>query len=262
MYFNWGTGLEREVARHADVQATLLGDFLRWPHELDGFVDRQINFDADFGYRFACRPEDDHAAWRLRYRVYCEETGYLPKEQHLSGYEYDHYDAHSSQGLLIHRESGVLAGTVRLILPLKGRPDAGLPALEHAPQLLRHAESLISLDRLGEISRFSIDPVFRNGPTGSDGVSLPGYVPSKAMPKILLGLAIACLDLATAHNITHLAAVIDPVLLRLLRRVGVNMTPVGPAIAFHGMRQPAWLDVEQTIDEVRRRFPTAAAHLE
>ncbi len=261
MYLNLDAGYEGDASRQCAATAAYFGEQPRWPLDLDFFAARDIDYDADFSYRVAHLPEDDHAAWRLRYRVYCEETGFLPKHQHLSGYEYDHYDAHSCQSLVSHRGSGILAGTTRLILPLEERVDGGLPALEHAAELLRQVNALTPLMRVGEVSRFSIDPLFRNGALDASAMLLPGYVPSKAIPKILLGLAVACLDMALSHRITHLVAVIDTVLLRLLRRVGVNMISAGPVIDFYGLRQPAWVDVEKSRDELLRRFPQAAAHL-
>jgi N-acyl amino acid synthase of PEP-CTERM/exosortase system len=56
-------------------------------------------------------------AFRLRYRVYCEEAGYEDPAHYPDSLERDHYDAHSLQMLVRHRPTGIVVGAVRLIMP-------------------------------------------------------------------------------------------------------------------------------------------------
>ena len=56
-------------------------------------------------------------ALQLRYQVYCLETGFEDIEMHSSGLEQDEFDVRAVHSLLIHRPSGLVAGTVRLVLP-------------------------------------------------------------------------------------------------------------------------------------------------
>src|SRR5438045_6596230 len=56
-------------------------------------------------------------AYRLRYQVYCIENPYENPDEHADGREMDIYDDRSIHALLVHRRSGAVAGTVRVILP-------------------------------------------------------------------------------------------------------------------------------------------------
>src|SRR5947207_1152481 len=56
-------------------------------------------------------------AYRLRYQVYCIENPYENPDERADGREMDIYDDRSIHALLVHRRSGAVAGTVRVILP-------------------------------------------------------------------------------------------------------------------------------------------------
>jgi N-acyl amino acid synthase of PEP-CTERM/exosortase system len=66
-------------------------------------------------------------AYRLRYQVYCVENRYEDPGQQANGRERDVYDDRSVHSLLIHRRSGVAAGTMRVILPGTVTQDLPLP---------------------------------------------------------------------------------------------------------------------------------------
>src|SRR5438105_11030928 len=66
-------------------------------------------------------------AYRLRYQVYCVENRYEDPDQQVNGRERDVYDDRSVHSLLIHRRSGVAAGTMRVILPGTVTQDLPLP---------------------------------------------------------------------------------------------------------------------------------------
>ena len=74
----------------------------------------------------ATTPEQLAEAYRLRYQVYCVENTFEQAGQHTDGQEVDEFDNHSVHSLLIHRPTGMVAGTVRLILPLNMWPRVGL----------------------------------------------------------------------------------------------------------------------------------------
>ena len=68
------------------------------------------------------RPDLINEVYRLRYHIYCIEHPFEDPAQFPDQLERDRYDDRSLHSLLIHRPSGVIAGTVRLILPEPGRP--------------------------------------------------------------------------------------------------------------------------------------------
>src|SRR5579863_9500193 len=60
------------------------------------------------------------AAFRLRYQVYCVENPFENAAEHSDGRERDADDDRSIHTLLVHRRTGIVAGTARVILPIHG----------------------------------------------------------------------------------------------------------------------------------------------
>ncbi|HLU91372.1 MAG TPA: PEP-CTERM/exosortase system-associated acyltransferase [Pedomonas sp.] len=213
-----------------------------------------------FYYRIARTPEDIAAAHRLRYEVYCEETGFLPKEEHPDGLERDEHDEHSIQSVLFYRPLNLPAGTVRVVRPKPGEEGCGLPARLAAPGLDLLPEKILPCGRTGEISRFSIHGGFRK--RQSDGLYAAihdprqgGGDPRRILPHMTLGLMTSIFEIALETNLTHLCAIIDPALLRMLRMLGLRFEAVGPLVEFHGPRQPVFAPLKQLIDGVARDYP-------
>lgn len=196
-----------------------------------------------FYHRVALTDADCEIAHRLRYRVYCEETGFLPSDENPGGLERDSYDAHSTQCLLMHRPSETAVGTVRVVLPRTDLPGCDMPARLHAPALDTLPESLLPRASTGEISRFTIVPEFRqrSGDTVYPAVyETGGMDPRRVVPHLTLGLMTAIHEVCVLKDLTHLCAVIDIALLRLLRGLGLRFIPVGDPVEFHGRRQPVY----------------------
>jgi len=78
---------------------------------------------------------------------------------------------------------------------------------------------------------------------------------------MLLGLVLASLDMARTHQIAHLVALVDPILVRLLHRIGVYWKPIGTPVYFHGLRQPSHICCREAIALLAERYPAAIHHL-
>lgn len=201
-----------------------------------------------FAHRIAASEADRETAYRLRYRVYCEETGFLSKADNPGGLEVDRHDAHSVQCLLNHRPSGLPVGTVRLVLPRAAMPGCDQPARVYARALDMLGEDELPRARTAEISRFAIVPEFRK--RQEDGVhpgiyDTAGIDPRRIVPNMTLGLMSGVFEMALANGMTHLCAIIDPGLLRILTRLGLRFNAVGPAVEFHGRRQPVYASLAE-----------------
>lgn len=79
--------------------------------------------------------------FNLRYRVLAEENSYLDPADFPEQMETDEYDARANHYLLVHRPSGAIAGTVRLI-----RPDA--EAVGDELQFVHHCKVCDVYDRV------------------------------------------------------------------------------------------------------------------
>ena len=97
-----------------------------------------------------------------------------------------------------------------------------------------------------EISRFSVSKQFRRRCSDERHVDAgfgenaggPEISERRLMPFITLGLLRGLFDICLDYEITHLAAVMEPPLIRILRRLGLDFMPIGGLVEHHGWRQP------------------------
>lgn len=214
-----------------------------------------------FQSTLANTPELRREAFRLRYQVYCIENPFEDPAQNPNEEESDDDDAHAAHALLIHRASGAVAGTVRLVLPL---PDAlddsfALQRVCHEPMLGNHRQFPVL--RMGEVSRFSISKNFRK--RRGDGLYPNMHDPEprnaaeerRVIPHMTLGLIESLVRMSIQHRITYWCAVMEPTLLRLLSRLGIYFDPIGPLVDYHGRRQPCYIKVSTLLARVARERP-------
>lgn len=198
--------------------------------------------------------------YRLRYRVLAVEHPYLDPDDYPDGCERDEHDAHSAHALLVHRPSGAVAGTVRVILPHDGDEARRLPILDHCADPRLHDPAWFPASRAVEVSRFSISKQFRRRLTDAfypDALEERiGEAPEadearRVMPNIMLGIIQAAIALSAANGLTWMSAMMEKQLIRLLARVGIHLDAVGPPVDLYGLRQPCvrnWIDM---VDQVR-----------
>lgn len=214
-----------------------------------------------FQCTLANTPELRREAFRLRYQVYCVENPFEDPARNPNEEETDEDDTHAAHALLIHRPSGVVAGTVRLVLP---RPDAlddsfALQRVCHEPMLRNHRQFPVL--RMGEVSRFSISKNFRKRrgdglyPNMHDPEPRNAVEERRVIPHMTLGLIESLVRMSVQHRITYWCAVMEPTLLRLLSRLGIYFDPIGPLVDYHGRRQPCYIKVSTLLARVARERP-------
>ena len=182
-------------------------------------------------------------AHRLRYQVYCVENPYENPAEQFDGRETDLYDERSVHALLIHKLSGAVAGTVRVILP--GADTAALPLPINLATSSSQAERLCQLPRsqTAEISRFAISKEFRRRFTEPEDHRLLRY--------ITIGLIRAVLEICRDNDIRYICAVMERALIRLLAKLGLVFEHVGELIDYHGLRQPCVARLSQLVEGCR-----------
>jgi N-acyl amino acid synthase of PEP-CTERM/exosortase system len=216
-----------------------------------------------FDFRVVKSQADRDAAHMLRYEVYCEETGYLSKDDNILGVERDEYDAHSVQSILQHRSSNRTAGTVRLVLPMADKPGCHQPSRMFASALDTLPDSVLPRSTTAEISRLAIHPSFRrrlgdglyaNIFAGNQSLS-PDFDPRRIIPHITIGLFASIFQMTRENSLTHLCAIIDPALLRMLSRLGLHFNMAGERIDFHGPRQPVYASGSELLERLADEQP-------
>lgn len=206
-------------------------------------------------------PELRSDSFRLRYQVYCVENPFEDPADNPNGEETDHYDGHAVHSLLIHRPSGAVAGTVRLVLPLPDDLDDSF-ALQHVcgEPVLRDRKAFPVL-RMAEISRFCVSKDFRR--RRGDGLYPNMHDPDpqtaaeerRVIPHMTLGLIESLVRMSIRHGVTYWCAVMEPTLLRLLSRLGIYFDPIGPLVDYHGRRQPCFIRLSTLLSRVARERP-------
>ncbi len=193
--------------------------------------------------------------FKLRYQVYCLETGFEDKSQFADHLERDVYDDRSISSLLVHKKTGIMAGTVRLILPPNKILTDPLPAFNVSNNLSGLSEQILPRGKTAEISRFSISKQFRKRIYDTH---IPGIEESLAsinnhqrvIPHITLGLMKAILRMSVEHKVSHWSVVIEPTLQRLLRKLGIYFIPVGGLVEYHGKRRTLYNEIGVVLDKI------------
>lgn len=198
-------------------------------------------------------------ALRLRYQVYCVEHAFENPLEHPNGREIDRYDTHSVHSVLIHKPTQAVVGTVRLILP----SDEPLPITEVCHDVALHSGTVFPNAKTAEISRFAISKTFRRRAEDQRGIdaslvddtTIADPSNRRVIPHMALGLMKAVMQMSVCHGVTHLCAVMDPALLRLLSRFGIHFEPLGAAVSYHGTRQPCHGDIVTILKGLRTERP-------
>lgn len=205
---------------------------------------------------------------RLRYQVYCVEAGFEPLEQPVAGEEHDEYDNVSTHFLICHRQSGLDAGTARLILPgtLNGCP------FFKATQSVLTASDLVDSPQVGEVSRLAISKTVRR--RISDHVGLFGSMDTarerrrdtsrerrtehgnpSPHPGMLMALYRCVYQYSKCNDIVLWYSLMEPALKRLVSRLGFIYEQIGPVIDYHGRRAPFRWMISAGKDEVSHTHP-------
>ncbi|KFI22887.1 PEP-CTERM/exosortase system-associated acyltransferase [Nitrosococcus oceani] len=208
-------------------------------------------------------PEQLAEVYRLRFQVYCVENPFEDSSYHPDGLEKDPFDDCSIHSLLVHRQTSLAAGTVRLVLPSEDNPALTLPINQLCREPLLNDLNLLPRSTLAEVSRFAVSKNFRRrlGEASSpSGVSTEWHEAQareqgRKIPHLCLGLIQALVGNSYKYGVTHWSAVMEPALLRMLKRVGIHFINSGPLIEYHGWRQPCYAELAPMLSQVKQERP-------
>lgn len=202
--------------------------------------------------------------FRLRHQVYCVENKIRERPVDGSEIERDAWDESSVHHLLVHRESGESAGTVRVVLPRADAPLRSFPLQQSCDHPLLEMEERI--ESFCEISRLCMAARFRR--RDRDGRILPAYhdqdwsaIPlfekivtvRRLIPYAPVGLLAAAFETAIDHRIMNCFLVVEPEDLRSLAQVGLCWRVLGPRLYEHGTWQPLVFNIKNALDAMRTR---------
>jgi N-acyl amino acid synthase of PEP-CTERM/exosortase system len=193
--------------------------------------------------------------------VYCvEHKGFEDPRAFQDRLEHDEYDQNSVHILLRHRDTTSFVGTARLIFQTKAAQANSLPVKRIARDNGLMLPELFDPHEVIEISRFCICKKFRRTINNSLAlVKLSGGEGGdklrRLIPAMSAGLLKPIFFLAKEHGIKQVSAILDPALIRLLGKLGLHFTKLGPIVDYHGKRQICYQVWETLIDRLRQERP-------
>jgi N-acyl amino acid synthase of PEP-CTERM/exosortase system len=222
-------------------------------------------FNRHFHADVARSESDRHAAYRLRYQIYCDERQYEDSQGYPDGQETDRYDVRSVHMLVRHRAGGAPLGVVRLILPDWSAPgwpfpfqevcNRGLaepgagrcrPLHQDAAEVSRFAVSRTAVDEAED----SLAQRIWDAAVGEDGRNRSQFSRSVALG--LIGLLFAA---SAEHRIEYWYAMMETSLSRHLARLGIDFRPIGPAVEHRGLRVPMMVRVSDALSSIDATNP-------
>lgn len=187
----------------------------------------------------------------IRHNVYCEELKFEPANPQKQ--EKDEVDDFSIHCLIQHRPSATYAGTVRIVRP---RTDEQQLPLE---KYCLHSITNDALnpkhfrrEQICEISRLAVPEQFRRRQSDKFQGAATGVINQqtysetelRCFPFIAIGLYLSAASCILKLGIDHTFVMMEPRLARSLRFVGITFEQLGPAVDYHGLRAPYYINPE------------------
>jgi N-acyl amino acid synthase of PEP-CTERM/exosortase system len=211
--------------------------------------------------------------YRLRYQVYCIETGFEDPKQYPDEMEFDEFDSHSAHYLIYHRKLEIYMATTRLILPEAKNPNKLFPIEIHSQITNFDALKHISRNHLAEASRFCVSKAFRrrknemNTITGintristRDDSGIDAKLENvftqeerRVFPNITQALFACLIKMSYENDIKDWYAVMEPALIRVFSTFGMSFIEIGPLVDYHGKRRPCTIKVNDLLEGVAEK---------
>lgn len=226
-------------------------------------IDNRIlaeRFHEYFAVEFATTAEKKQRAYRLRYRVYCDEFKFLPEDDYPDELEWDSFDDGSYHCLITHKSSNFPAGTVRIVPAVTANGDWRMPFELLGPDILD--TQFVSKfdgarDQVGEISRLAVDSAFRrrSGEAATrfgeiDALDLE-HIERRTFNLIALAAFLASAAMGELFGLRYGFAMMEPFLPRLMKRSGIQFEKIGLDIDYHGIRAPYFIQLETMMTSMK-----------
>ena len=210
-------------------------------------------FNTYFSTASASNAASFQLAFALRYQVYCIERQFEDPTPQLNNQESDQFDRHSIHSLLIYRPTQEVIGTARLILPLSSPESLPIQRLLRMNGI--DSEQYFPNGTVGEVSRFAISKEYRRRLFVSSDFGQTAGLTRLRSNLPFLGLVQEVLRQSIDVGVEYWAAIMEPQLMRMLASIGIEFSPVGPLISYHGLRQPSYCHIPQVLREMERTHP-------
>lgn len=201
-------------------------------------------------------------AYRLRYRVYCDEYDFHEPFEMGGQQEKDRYDERARHFLLQHKPSRDIIGTLRVVIPSEEDDPFDLSLTHFCDHpLLQQSESR---RHICEISRFCMDPRFRRRPgdgrflssyNTQDNIRLQDRLIRRVIPYPQAALLFGAFETALKARILNCAMLLEPRHLPSFARLGIPYRILGPHVGHYGGMQPLIFNIKHALDAMRKQDP-------
>jgi len=194
----------------------------------------------------------------LRYQVYCLREKYEDPSRHPDFCEQDEFDETSVHFIARSVTTGEWLGAMRLIIgPMHNLPVTKFAALDPANFSHPGWRNFAEASRLCTLLPTHLRAHFASASAPASDESGSCVCAAKTMQTswIALGLIRAARQYCLAHEITYCFFLISDPLARMLRRLGMNIEPVGSPCQHRGWRRPYIHNVESGYRVMRKRSP-------
>lgn len=214
--------------------------------------------------RIQC-PTKLEGLYSLRYQVYCEERGFIPKETCPDQLESDHYDQRSLHFGAYMSDNGEVAGTVRFVLAdqLNELPMFGRCIVD--PDLLPPD---VNAGNSAEISRLAVSKqalrrssLARHLARKNLGQPLRSPRRQATLPEPILGLYTALYQHTKRAGLKYWFAAMEPSLAKLVSRSQFHFDPIGPEVDYYGPVRPYLASVDFVDQALLQNAPELLARL-
>ena len=212
--------------------------------------------------------------YRVRYQVYCMETGYEDPGVHPDKKESDLYDKDSVHFIVRARATGDWIGAMRLVV----RPLHKLPISEFATidneLLLKHsgARSMADFNRCAEVSRLCVVSQYRRRAherhvphqipwNPDDDADRSAIEERRKAPWLMLALLHAARNYSAEVEIPYWFFLTPHSLARIIKSLGMKLEQTGPGCEHRGTRYPYVASMPGNFDQLQLKYPDLAETL-
>jgi N-acyl amino acid synthase of PEP-CTERM/exosortase system len=210
-------------------------------------MDQSRLFDHEYETILADTREARRIHHQLRYRVFCEETGFEDEQSFPADEEFDHWDQHAIPFIVRSRNTGEWVATLRLILPQDSLPSQQLCMLD------RGAISRIKAQEVAELSRLCVLSSFRRNRYRGRHKGRPAALNQQQISEITLGLLRAAAAYSREQDIRYWYVLTTSGIARLMSRLHLPLQPIGTGIDHRGTRYPFLAHIEKSREHAERR---------
>jgi N-acyl amino acid synthase of PEP-CTERM/exosortase system len=207
-----------------------------------GVAPGQNMFDEQFETVIADTESSKAIHYKLRYQIYCLERRFESPGAFSDQQETDIYDKNSVHFIVRHRDSGQWVGAMRLVLAIPTKLPLTRVSIIDTDSIQDHKGAVVA-----EASRLCVLPSRQWGTTERLDIVHPSIV--------TLALIRAAREYNLTHNIQFSYFLITSQLARILGRVGIEITAVGPITHYRGVRRPYLHDCKNGYKAMRDKSP-------